>query len=81
MANLTANHDRTGLNCIEPSTHPALDAASFRRILAAPRRLAAAEQDLHEAVRAARQAGESWTVIGAALETTRQAAQRRFGDH
>ncbi len=28
----------------------------------------------------ARHAGDSWTVIGAALHTTRQAAQQRFGN-
>ena len=81
MANLKTNHDRTGLDQLDPSTHPARDAASFRRILAARRSLADAEQELREAVRAARQAGDSWTLIGAALDITRQAAQQRFGDH
>ena len=79
MATLKTNHDRTGLDHLDPSTHPARDAASFRRILAARRGLAAAEQELREAVRAAREAGDSWTVIGAALDITRQAAQQRFG--
>ena len=81
MANLKTNHDRTGLDHLDPSTHPARDAASFRRILAARRDLAAAERELREAVRAAREAGDSWTVIGAALDITRQAAQQRFGGH
>lgn len=81
MANLKTNHDRTGLDHIDPSTHPARDAAPFRRILAAKNGLAAAEQELRDAVRAAREAGDSWTVIGAALDITRQAAQQRFGDH
>ena len=81
MANLKTNRDRTGLDHIDPSTHPARDATSFRRILAARRGLVSAEQELHDAVRAARQAGDSWTVIGAALDITRQAAQQRFGDH
>ena len=81
MANLKTNHDRTGLDHLDPSTHPARDAASFRRILAARRDLAAAEHELREAVRAAREAGDSWTVIGAALDITRQAAQQRFGGH
>jgi hypothetical protein len=81
MANLKTNHDRNGLDQIDPSTHPARDAASFRRILAARRGLADAERELRDAVRAARQAGDSWTVIGAALDITRQAAQQRFGDH
>ena len=81
MANLKTNHDRTGLDHLDPSTHPARDAASFRRILAARRELAAAEQELRDAVHAARKAGDSWTVIGAALDITRQAAQQRFGEH
>ena len=81
MPNLKTNHDRTGLDHIDPSTHPGRDAASFRRILAAKNGLAAAEQELRDAVHAAREAGDSWTVIGAALDITRQAAQQRFGDH
>ena len=32
-----------------------------------------------EKLAAAREAGDSWTVIGAALDTTRQAAFQRFG--
>ncbi|HET7665039.1 MAG TPA: hypothetical protein VFK56_02960, partial [Mycobacterium sp.] len=44
------------------------------------RDLAAAEKELREAVTAAREAGDSWTVIGAALEISRQAAQQRFGE-
>ena len=71
--------DRTGLDALDPQTHPAQDAIHFRRILAARRNLAEAEQELREAVQAAREAGDSWTVIGAALDTTRQAACQRFG--
>ncbi len=80
MANLKTNRDRTGLDELDPSTHPAHDAASFRRILAARRGLAAAEQELRDAVHAARDSGDSWTVIGAALDITRQAAQQRYGE-
>lgn len=60
---------------------PARDAASFRRMLAARHGLAAAEQELRDAVRAARDAGDFWTVIGAALDITRQAAQEGFWEH
>lgn len=81
MANLKTDRDRTGLDELDPSRHPARDATSFRRIIAAKRDLAAAEKELREAVRAAREAGDSWTVIGAALEISRQAAQQRFGEH
>jgi hypothetical protein len=79
MTKLKADHDHTGLDQLDVSTHPARDAAHFRRILAARQNLASAEQELHDAVRAAREAGDSWTIIGAALDTTRQAAQQRFG--
>lgn len=63
MANLKTHHDRTGMDHLDPSTHPARDAASLRRILAARDGLAAAEEELRDAVRAAREAGDSWTVI------------------
>jgi hypothetical protein len=79
MTKLKADHDRTGLDQLDVTAHPARDAAHFRRILAARQNLASAEQELQDAVRAAREAGDSWTVIGAALDTTRQAAQQRFG--
>jgi hypothetical protein len=68
------------LDAISPTTHPGRDATSFRRIIAARKALAAAEAELHAAVDAARAAGDSWTVIGAALDTTRQAAFQRFGE-
>lgn len=73
--------EETGLDELDPGTNPARDAVHFRRIQAARANLTAAEDDLREAVRAARDAGDSWTIIGAALNTTRQAAQQRFGGH
>jgi len=76
---IKTRNDSTGLDQLDPTTHPARDAEHFRRILAARKAIAAAEQELHDAVKAARSAGDSWTVIGAALDTTRQAAFQRFG--
>lgn len=73
------NTDKTGLDKISPATHPSRDAVHFRRILAAREQVADAEQELRDAVNAARDAGDSWTIIGAALDTTRQAAFQRFG--
>ena len=67
------------LDAITPATHPGRDAKYFRRIVAARHALAAAEDELLDAVRAAREAGDSWTIVGAAMGTTRQGAQRRFG--
>ena len=72
-------HDDTGLDSLEPATHPARDGVHFRRIIAARQALADADRELHDAVQAAREAGDSWTIIGAALGTTRQAAFQRFG--
>ncbi|GAA1889075.1 hypothetical protein [Lapillicoccus jejuensis] len=79
MPTTKSDQHRTGLDQLDPATHPARDAAPFRRILAARDNLAEAEDELREAVAAAREAGDSWTVIGAALDITRQAAQQRFG--
>jgi hypothetical protein len=79
MVKLRIDHGRTGLDELDVATHPARDAAHFRRIITARRNLSAAEQELRDAVQAAREAGDSWTVIGAALDISRQAAQQRFG--
>lgn len=79
MTKLKADPEHSGLDQLDVTTHPARDAAAFRRIVAARQSLAEAEQELRDAVRAARKAGDSWTVIGAALDITRQAAQQRFG--
>ena len=71
--------DTTGLDTLDPAVHPARDAVHFRRILAARQHITDAEAELRDAVKAAREAGDSWTIIAAALDTTRQAAQQRFG--
>ncbi|MDO5627495.1 MAG: hypothetical protein Q4G43_04155 [Mobilicoccus sp.] len=76
---VTKQDDSTGLDQVEVGTHPARDAVHFRRILAARKAVADADRELRDAVRDAREAGDSWTVIGAALDTTRQAAYQRFG--
>lgn len=71
--------DPTGLDTLDPISVRARDAVHFRNIIAARKKVADAEQELRDAVQAARDAGDSWTVIGAALDTTRQAAFQRFG--
>ena len=77
---IKTTHDTTaGLDNLDPIVRPVRDAVNFRRILTARARIADAEAELREAVRLAREAGDSWTVIAAALDTTRQAAQQRFG--
>ena len=69
----------TGLQSLDPARTPSRDAAHFRRIIAAKKHVINAEQDLARAVADARAAGESWTVIGAALGVSKQAAHKRFG--
>jgi hypothetical protein len=49
------------------------------RILMARLHLKAAEHELREAVLDAVDAGASWTTVGAALGTSRQNAQQRYG--
>ena len=75
----SAENEVAGLGQLDPGMRPARDAVHFRRILAACQGIASAEQELRDAVQAARDAGDSWTVIASALDTTRQAAQQRFG--
>lgn len=77
MTKLKADHDHSGLEQLDVFSHPARDAVHFRRIIVARQNLATAEQELRDAVHAARQAGDSWTIIGTALDTSRQAAQQR----
>lgn len=72
--------DGTGLDDLDPAAAPARDATHFRAIIAANEALASAEGELRSAVRAARDAGDSWTVIGAALGVSKQAAQQRFSN-
>ena len=72
-------NNAAGLEDLDPTVTPARDATHFRNIRAARANLEQAEADLRAAVKQARAAGDSWTIIGAALETTRQAAYQRFG--
>jgi hypothetical protein len=62
-----------------PGEVQAKGAVHLRNIITARKKVAEAEREFRNAVQAARDAGDSWTVIGAALDTTRQAAFQRFG--
>lgn len=79
MALKSRHKDGTGLDDLSPAKIPSLDAVNFRRIIAARKGIEEAEAELQAAVESAREAGDSWTVIGAALDTSRQAAFQRFG--
>lgn len=79
IGEIKGSGDQSGLDGVDPDTHPSSDAIHFRRIIAAREALEAAEKELRDAVAAARAAGDSWTSIGAAMGTTRQGAYQRFG--
>jgi hypothetical protein len=75
----TTNSDAEAraLEALTPKTHPARDAS--RKIVEARKEVDAANASVRRAVAEAREAGDSWTIIGVALDTTRQAAFQRFG--
>ncbi|USQ78154.1 hypothetical protein NF556_10815 [Ornithinimicrobium faecis] len=79
MATTNINDIEKVLDDLDPATGQVRDAVHFRRIIAAKEGVAQAERELHDAVRAAREAGDSWLSIGLALGVTKQAAQKRFG--
>lgn len=79
MSTKQQHQNTTGLDDLDPATTPARSAEHFRRIRAARKSIEQADEELRAAVQAARDAGDSWTAIGVALETTRQAAFQRFG--
>lgn len=80
FANRSASSlDESGLDSVDPTTHPSTSAEFFRRIIAAREALKDAESELRDAVAAAREGGDSWTSIGAAMGTTKQGAYQRFG--
>jgi hypothetical protein len=68
-----------GLDRLDPASVKARDAAHFRRMVEARSALDEAERELEESVGAARDAGDSWTIIGAAINMSRQGAQQKFG--
>ncbi len=66
------------LDNLDPAQLDFRDASHVRAIIAAAGARATAEENLRRAVADARAAGDSWTVIGAALGTSKQAAHERF---
>lgn len=70
------------LDAMDPAEldRPTADASDLRRIGAALSGVAAAENELTQAVRAARANGRSWGDIAVVLGVSRQAARQRFGE-
>jgi hypothetical protein len=69
----------TWLDGVDPASIDWKEASHFRAIRAANEVISSGERALVQAVIAARSAGDSWTIIGAALGVTKQAASERFG--
>ncbi len=66
------------LDNLDPAQLDFRDASHVRAIIAAAEAREAADESLAKAVADARADGDSWTVIGAALGTSKQAAYERF---
>ena len=64
------------IESIDPATMR--DGVHLRAIAAARQAVDAADGALVDAIRAARRAGDSWTMIGVALHTSRQNAHRKY---
>lgn len=79
MATTNINDVERMLDDLDPSSVTARDAVHFRRIIAAKEGVEGAERELQDAVREAREAGDSWLSIGMALGVSKQAAHKRFG--
>lgn len=75
---MTADEMNDWLDQIEPDPKDARDAAHFRRIVAAAEAVDAASGELEDAVAAARAAGDTWAMIGAALGVSEKAALDQF---
>ncbi|MCG5431218.1 hypothetical protein LV457_02800 [Mycobacterium sp. MYCO198283] len=67
------------LDSLDVNPADARDGRHMRRIAAAAKALGDADAELLAAVTAARQAGDTWAMIGTALGISRQAAYQRFG--
>ncbi len=80
MTTKTANADHDAeafIAAIDPSTMR--DGIHLRRIAAAKEAVERDEAELTAAVVAAREAGDSWTMIGLMLGTSKQNAHRKYG--
>ena len=64
---------------VDPADLVESDTASLRLISELAARRDAIDEQLAEAVRSARAEGRSWSMIGAMLGVSKQAAQRKYG--
>lgn len=78
---MTEQPTRSDIDDFIDSIDPAKmsDAKNLREIAAARKAVEESQARLQRAVEHAREAGDSWTVIGMALRTSKQNAYRKFG--
>lgn len=67
------------LDNLDPDEVEVVDPVELRRVGLAKRGIEYAEEELRDAVKSAREAGQSWAAIGRTLGISRQAAHERFG--
>lgn len=79
MKTETASDVEQWLDNLDVNPNDARDARHMRHIIAANEAATAAQAELRAAVQQARDAGDTWAMIGTALGITRQAAYQRFG--
>ena len=65
---------------LDPETLEVEDLSDLQAVAVASEAVQADEARLYSAVRAAREHGQSWNQLAAALGVTRQAARQRFAD-
>lgn len=75
----TPTETEAWLDSLDVDPAKARDGRHLRRIAAAAKTLDEADAELTAAVVAAREAGDSWAMIGTALGISRQGAFQRFG--
>lgn len=78
MAKTTSKDDIDAfIDSIDPSNMR--EGTHLREVAAARQAVADSQERLKRAVQSARAAGDSWTMIGVALRTSKQNAHRKFG--
>lgn len=66
---------------VEPGDLVAVDTAALRHLAKLAEQREALDDEVTEAVQAARRAHRSWSEIGTMLGVSKQAAQRKYGRH
>jgi transposase len=66
---------------VEPDELAAIDTSALRQLAKLAKQREALDDEVTDAVHAARRANRSWSEIGTMLGVSKQAAQRKYGRH